>query len=228
MRASMAYFAGAGTVIAAIVAGIGGGLLMANIISPKTPKQELTRLERNVSPSPSPAATTPSGPVPYLAAPPPSAPGTTVAAAPAPPQTQTETANASAPAQAADTSQARQAEAPARQAEASARQAEAPAPQPAAPAAVQPAVHEQASAPDDGLAKARGGEARRAEGNRKLERRQQWTERQWTERRRYKQRPQQELIAVEEKVREDTEPRREFAADPIRIEMPQIRLFGPE
>jgi hypothetical protein len=214
MRASMAYFAGAGTVIAAIVAGIGGGLLMANIISPKTPKQELTRLERNVSPSPIPAAATPSGPVPYLAAPQPSAPGATVAAAAAQPQAQTEAASVPAPAQSADTSQARQAEAPA-------RQVEVPAPQPAAPA--QPVVHEQAAAPDDAPAKARGGEVRRAEGNRRFERRQQWTER-----RRYKPRQQEELIAVEEKVREETEPRRAFASEPVKTEMPLIRLFGPE
>jgi hypothetical protein len=210
MRASMAYFAGAGTVIVAIVAGVGGGLLMADIMSPKSPKQgtETTRLERHLAPAPIAAAATPSQPVPYLAAPQPSAPSTTVAAAPAQPQTQTETANASAPAQPAGTSRA--------------RQAEAPAPQPAAPAA-QPVVHEQAAAPDDAVAKARGGEVRRAEGNRKFERRQQWTER-----RRYKPRQPQELIAVEEKVREDTEPRRVFAAEPVKIEMPQIRLFGPE
>src|ERR1700694_1458881 len=206
MRASMAYFAGAGTVIVAIVAGIGGGLLMADIMSPKSPKQgtETTRLERHLAPAPIPAAATPPGPVPYIAQLPP--PSTTVAAAPAQPQTQTETVNASAPAQPADTSQA--------------KQAEAPAPQPAAQAA-QPVVH--AVAPDDALAKARGGEVRRAEGNRKSERRQQWTER-----RRYKPRQQQELIAVEEKVREDAEPRREYVAEPAKIEMPLIRLFGPE
>ena len=54
MRASMAYFAGAGTVIAAIVGGVGGGLLIADMISPKSPKQaaELTRLERRMSPEP--------------------------------------------------------------------------------------------------------------------------------------------------------------------------------
>ena len=46
MRASTAYFAGAGTVIAAIVAGVGGGLVIADMISPKSPKQgtELSRL----------------------------------------------------------------------------------------------------------------------------------------------------------------------------------------
>jgi hypothetical protein len=218
MRTSMAYFAGAGTVVVAIVAGVGGGLIMADIVSPKSPKQgtEQTLLERRMPPKPVEAATAPSVPVPYLvAAPQPAAPATAVAAAPAQPQAPTETANASTPAQPTDVSQIRQPESPP-------KQAEAPATQPAAPA-VQPVVHEQAAAPDDASAKPRGGEARRAEGNRKFEHRQQWTER-----RRYKSHQQQELIAVEEKVREDTEPRRELAADPVKIEMPLIRLFGPE
>jgi hypothetical protein len=218
MRTSMAYFAGAGTVVVAIVAGVGGGLIMADIVSPKSPKQgtEQTLLERRMPPKPVQAAAAPSEPVPYLAtAPQPSAPVTAVAAAPAQPPAQTETANASPAALAADTSQTKQAESPA-------KKAEAPAPQPAAPAA-QPVVREQAAAPDDAAAKPRGGEVRRAEGNRKFERRQQWTER-----RRYKQRQPQDLIAVEEKVREDTEPRREIAAEPVRIEMPLIKLFGPD
>ena len=215
MRASMAYFAGAGTVLAAIVGGVGGGLLIADIVSPKTPKQELSRLERHVAQQPIPAATTPSEPVPYLSAPQPSAPGTTVAAAPEQPQPQTQTASTAPQAQRADAPQTKQAESPAKQVEAAA-------PKPPVPVA-QPVVHELNAAPDDALAKARGGEVRRAEGNRKFERRQQWTER-----RRYKQRQQQELIAVEEKVREDTEPRREYVAEPAKIEMPLIRLFGPE
>jgi hypothetical protein len=54
---------------------------------------------------------------------------------------------------------------------------------------------------------------------RKLERRQQWAERR-------RQRQQQELRAVE--IREDTEQRQVFAAEPVRSEMPLIRLFGPE
>jgi hypothetical protein len=218
MRTSMAYFAGAGTVVAAIVGGVGGGLMIADIVSPKTPKQgtEMSVLERRMSHEPVvKAAASPSEPVPYLAAPQPSAPVTAVAAAPAQPPAQTETANASPAALAADTSQTKQAAAPA-------KQAETPAPQPAAPAA-QPVVREQAAAPDDAVAKARGGEVKRAEGNRKFERRQQWTER-----RRYKPRQEQELIAVEEKVRGDTEPRRELAAEPARIEMPLFKLFGLE
>ena len=37
MRTSTAYFVGAGTVIAAIVVGLGGGLLMTNIVSRHSP-----------------------------------------------------------------------------------------------------------------------------------------------------------------------------------------------
>jgi hypothetical protein len=56
---------------------------------------------------------------------------------------------------------------------------------------------------------------------RKAERRQQWVEKR-------RQRQQQELRALEERVSEETGPRQAFAAEPVRIEMPQIRLFGPE
>jgi hypothetical protein len=209
MRASTAYFAGAGTVVMAIVAGLSGGLLIADIISPKSPKQrtEMTRLERRMSPEPIQAAPGASEPVQYLAAPQLSAPGAAVAPAPAQAQPQTETGNSqSAAAQPAAT--------------ASAAQPEAPAPQPATPAA-QPVAHEQTAAPENALAKARDAEVKRAVEKRKLERRQQWVEKR-------RQRQQQELRAVEERVREETEPTQVFAAEPARIEMPQIRLFGPE
>jgi hypothetical protein len=216
MRAATAYFAGAGTVIAAIVGGVGGGLLIADMISPKSPRQatEMTRLERRMSPEPIPATATALEPVPYLSAPQPSAPGAAVATAPVQAQAQADAAN-SEPTRAkpADTSTAAQPAAPA-------AQAAAPVPQPAAPAA-QPVAREQATAPGDAFAKARDTEVKRAEEKRKAERRQQWTERR-------RQRQQQELIVVEEKVRQETEPRREFVSEPVKIEMPQIRLFGPE
>jgi hypothetical protein len=210
MRASTAYFAGAGTIIAAIVLGAGGALLIANIISP-TAKQgaEMTRLERRMSPEPIAATATPSEPVLYLAAPQPSAPTTVVAAVPPPAATQ-------APAQ--DEAQAvNPASPPAQPAEASvAAQPAAPAPQPATAAAREPAA-----APDDALARARDAEVKRAVEKRKAEQRLQWAERR-------RRRQQQELRAVEERVRDETEPRRVFAAEPVRIEMPQIRLFGPD
>jgi hypothetical protein len=209
MRASMAYFAGAGTVIAAIVGGVGGGLLIADMISPKSPRQgvEMTRLERRTSPEPIPAAATALEPVPYLSAPPPSASGAVVAAAPVQAPVQAEAANpAPTPARPIETSAAAQPAAPASQ---------------PTPAAAQPVAHDQAAAADDALAKARDADVRRAVERRKAERRQQWAERR-------RQRQQQELIVVEEKVRQETEPRREFVSEPVKIEMPQIRLFGPE
>ncbi len=209
MRASTAYFAGAGTVVVAIVAGVGGGLVIADMIHPKPARQgiEMTRLGRRTSPEPIPATPGPSEPVQYLAAPQPSAPGTAVAAAPAMAQPQTETGNSvSAGAQPAET--------------AAATQPEAPAPQPAT-AAAQPVAHEPTDAAENALARARDADLKRAAEKRRLERRQQWAERR-------RQRQQQELRAVEEKVREETGPRQVFAAEPVRIEMPQIRLFGPE
>src|ERR1700676_4570165 len=136
MRASTAYFAGAGTVIAAIVGGLGGGLLIADIVSPKSPKQgiETTRLERHMA-SPIPAAAKPLEAVPYLSAPQLPAPGTAVAAGPPKHKAQTEAANsASTAARPADTSL------PA--------QREAPAPQPATPV-VQTAAREPTAAPEE-------------------------------------------------------------------------------
>lgn len=201
MRASTAYFAGAGTVIVAIVAGVGGGLLMADVISPKSSKQgnEMSRLERRMSTEPIQAAT-PSESVPHQAAP--AAPVTTVAAGPAQTsgQTQTEAVNSTpTPNQPVDTSASAKPEAP----------------------APQPAATQQTATTEDAVAKARDADVKRAEEKRKSERRQQLAEKR-------RQRHQQELRAVAERVREDTLPRQEFAAEPMPMEMPQIRLFGTD
>ncbi len=215
MRASMAYFAGAGTVIAAIVGGVGGGLLIADMISPKSPKQvaELTRLERRMSPEPIQAAAGPSEPVPYLVAPQPSAPNPAPAAASAPTRAKTQADNsASTPAPPVDTA-------------AGSKAAVSPA-QPAAPT-TQAAAHEQTATPQtaasEEASKPRDADVKRTTERRRVDRRQQWAEK-----RRYQQRQDQELRAVEERVREETEPRREFAVEPVRIETPRIRLFGSE
>jgi len=214
MRASMAYFAGAGTVIAAIVGGVGGGLLIADMISPKSPKQaaELTRLERRMSPEPIQAAAGPSEPVPYLVAPQPSAPNPAPAAASAPTQAKTQADNsASTAAPPVDTA-------------AGSKAAVSPA-QPAAPT-TQAAVREQTAtqtATAEEASKPRDADVRRTTERRRVDRRQQWAEK-----RRYQQRQDQELRAVEDRVREETEPRREFAVEPVRIETPRIRLFGSE
>ena len=91
--------------------------------------------------------------------------------------------------------------------------------QAAAPPAY-PAAREQTAAPENALAVARTAEAKRAAEKRRAERRQLWAEKR-------RQRQQQELRAVERKVREDTEPR-QFAAEPVRMQTPQFRLFGSE
>jgi type IV secretory pathway VirB10-like protein len=221
MRTSMAYFAGAGTVIAAIVGGVGGGLLIADMISPKSPKQgtELTRLERRMAPESISTATAPSEPVPYLAVSQPPATNPTVAAAPPAPQTepaqpQTEAANSRS-------AREHQVEASTRPQEASPKQNVASAPQPA-PAAAQPVTRTQAAASeDDARAKAKDADAKRVTEKRKAERRQQWAEK-----RRYQQRQDPEVRVVDEKIVEEAEPRR--ALEPVRVEMPLIRLFGAE
>ena len=214
MRASMAYFAGAGTVIAAIVGGVGGGLLIADMISPKSPKQELTLLERRTPPAPIQAVAGASEPVPYLAAPQPSAPSSAAAAAPAATQANTQADNsASTPAPPVDAAAGSKAVVSAAQPAAAATQA-APREQTANP---QPVTSEEA------LAKPRDADVKRTTERRRFERRQQWTEK-----RRYQPRQDQELREVEDRVRDVTEPRREFAVEPVRIERPLIRLFGVE
>jgi len=215
MRASTAYFAGAGTVIAAIVAGVGGGLVIADMISPKSPKQgtELSRLERRMSSEPIQAASGPSEPVQYLAAPQLSAAVAPVAVAPGQPQAQAQTE--------AGNSGSTRAQPAIVQPAAAVQPTQAAAP------AARPAAREQAAAPEDAPAKARDAEAKRAdaEAKRAMEKRRAERRQQWAEKRR--QRQQQELRAVAQNVREDTEPR-QFAAEPVRMQAPQFRLFGSE
>src|SRR5262249_33377055 len=69
MRLATAYFAGIGTVAVAIAAGLGGGLLLGDIMSPQQPKypgSEMTKLEQRTSQQPIRAADGPSQPVPYM------------------------------------------------------------------------------------------------------------------------------------------------------------------
>ena len=224
VRTSTAYFAGAGTVVAAVVAGLGGGLLFSNMVNPPSPKTEMTKLEQRMSSKPIPVVNAPSEPVSYLAATQPAASGPITVATPAEKQQSSETVSA-APTQT--------------------QPAEASAPQPAAPV-TQAATSEQTKASEtkapetrapetrtteDALAKARGAdvmrdadvrrEAKRIEEKRKAERRQQWTERS-----RNLRRQDRELRDVEQKVREETEPA--FAAQPVRMETPRMRLFDNE
>jgi hypothetical protein len=212
MRTSTAYFVGAGTVIVAIVAGLGGGLLIANMVSPNPAKQgtELSLMERRKASEPVPVMVGPLEPVQYLA--PPSQPAPTSPAQAAP---QTEAVN-SAPSAVPPPTVA----------------AAAPAAQPAPPAAEQatPAAQEPRRASSgDAFAKAQQADVKRtAEVKRMVEKRKLERERrqQWADKRQPRQ--EQELREVEDEVREETEPRRESAIEPVRIEMPRIKLFGSD
>jgi hypothetical protein len=218
MRTSTAYFVGAGTVIAAIVAGLGGGLLIANIVSPTPAKQgiEVSLMERRKASEPVPVKAGPSEPVQYLAAPalPGPAAAAPVAAQPAPPTEAVNSAPSAIP--------------PAAVA------AAAPVAQPATPPAERTTPVAQEPRPvasPDTFAKAQEADIRRdADAKRLVEKRKAERERrqQWADKRRSQQRQEQELREVEDKVRDETEPRRQSAIEPVRIETPQIRLFGPE
>jgi hypothetical protein len=220
MRTSTAYFAGVGTVIVAISAGLGGGYLAANIANPPSPG--VSKLERRMSSEPISVAAAPTQPEPREVVPNP-------ASAPAPeqPQAHPQTEPATSPAinvRAEEKAVSNDAAAqPAPLASPPAKSAE---PKPAEPAAEKPAASREA------FAKARDADVKRAEaGKRRAERRQAWAER-----RRVQQPRDQELEAVEESVREVTEPRRirireeaepraMFAEQPSRGDMPRIRLF---
>ena len=65
MRISTAYFAGVGTVIVAVAAGLGGGYLAANIANPPS---GVSKLERRMSAEPITVAAVPAQPVPRAAA----------------------------------------------------------------------------------------------------------------------------------------------------------------
>ena len=235
MRTSMAYLAGAGTVVIAITAGLGGGLLIAEIMSPHAPKQEMSKLERRASPEPSASTRDPLVPVPYLAATQAASNGPVVVS-PASRNAQPallEANNSSPPAAqpAAQTSDVtasndQAAKSPdASKPESSKLEAsklsEAPASKPSSPAVQPAALREQVASPDDAYAKARDADMKRAE-RRKSERRQQWADR-----RRTQQSREQELRDVEERVRAETEPRDDDER-PVRVEYPQVRLFGAE
>ena len=206
MRTSTAYFAGAGTVAAAIVVGLGGGLLFSNIVSPHAPRTEMSRLELRMAGKPIPASTAPSEPVPYRAA---------AVSAPAT-EAQNQPESGKQPAQPEGI-----------QAAASVTQPSTPEQAKPEQARTEQAKTEQAKVSEAAFVRPSDAdtrrETRRAEERRRAERRQQWAER-----RRHQPRQDVELREVEQKIREETEPRQAFATEPVRLETPRIRLFGPE
>ena len=230
MRTSTAYFAGLGTVVVAVAAGLGGGYLAANIVNPHEPG--VSKLERRMSATPLPAAA-PSEPVRIaattvaatnpiaaspVAAPPQTEPQQTVASqAPAPRASALQTPPKSEPQTTASNVVAPAEEKTANNAPRTVQPVPA---KPAEQASEKPMV-EKAAAPQEAFARARDADIKRAAvEKRRAERRQRWEER-----RRFRQPREQELEAVEEKVREVTEPRHAFAVERVRTESPRIRLF---
>jgi hypothetical protein len=214
MRVATAFFAGVGTVVVAIGAGLGGGLLLGDIMSPQQPKHpssEVTRLEQRSSPQPITAMNGASQPaVPQVAA--------TVGEASAQPQQ---------PQQVQQQTQPQQAQPQVQQASTQSAepkpQPERNAPAPSAVAAAPPAANAEPSvaraAPDDSFAKARDADVkrdgRRADDRRKADRRQQWDERrqQWADKRKGRPRGDDDLGDVEASVRDATEPRSFFGRE---------------
>jgi hypothetical protein len=222
MRISTAYFAGVGTVVVAVAAGLGGGYLAANIANPPS---VVSKLERRMSAEPISVAAAPSQPAPRAVV-------TGPASAPAQEQPQPQT-EAAAPAgnAAPPTNNIRVEEKPA-------NNVAAVPPVQGQPQTAKPneqksveQTGEKAAPPRDAFARARDADVKRADAEkRRAERRQLWAER-----RRVQQPREQELEAVEARVREVTEPRRirikeeggpgEMFAERERADMPRIRLF---
>jgi hypothetical protein len=223
MRTTTAYFAGVGTVGLAIAAGLGGGLLFSNIVAPHEPKYaaEPTKLEQRMGARSIPVTSAPSEPVPYLAATQP-APATqpanpVVAAAPVPTESQTPP---SPPAAARGTEQ----KAPEQKTANNAAAAEQVTSPPQAPQAAEPAAREPAASPREAFAKARDADFKHAATDKRRAERHQ----QWADKRRPRQPREQDLEAVEQSVRDATEPRQAFMAEPARLDAPRIRLFGDD
>jgi hypothetical protein len=182
MRASTAYFVGAGSIIAAIAIGLGGGIVAGNIMNPITPKQgpDTSKLAQQRTEAAPPAATATSAPserVQYVTG---SQAFSAMVAAPA--QAQGEAKPEAKPD--AGTTQA-SAEPPAPPpAQTAAVEPTKPAPSPA-PQATKPAEQqastEPTSSPDNAYAKASASDVKRAASERRRAERHE----RWAERRRY-------------------------------------------
>lgn len=178
MRASTAYFVGAGSIVAAIAIGLGGGIVAGNIMHPIAPKQgpDTGKMAQRAEPAATTTATNaPSEHVQYLTG------------------SQTFGGLIAAPVQAQDEAkpdvkpdaQATQANAepPAPPPPQTTVAVEPPKPSPASPPHVAKPVEQQAStepasAPDNAYAKARDSDVKRtATERRRAERRERWAER---------------------------------------------------
>jgi len=229
MRASTAYFVGAGTIVAAIAIGLGGGIVAGNIMNPIAPKQgpDTGKMAQRAEVAAKPAMTNaPSERVQYIAG---SQTFGAVIAAPAQarddagpeakPETQTTQANAqpSAEPPAPQPSQAAAVEPP--------KPAPAAPPQNAKPV-VQQASTEPPSSPENAYAKARDSDVKRAASDRRrIDRRERWAERsRYESREQRSMRDRTDWDDVARNVRADSDAR----DVPGRSRGPRIMLFGAD
>jgi hypothetical protein len=225
MRASTAYFVGAGTIVAAVAIGLGGGIVAGNIMNPIAPKQgpDSSKMAQRAEAAATPATTNaPSERVNYLTG------------------SQAFGALVAAPAQARD--EAKPETIP--DAQTTQVNAETPAPQPSQAAAVEPpkqtspppvarpaeqqASTEPSASPDNAYAKARDSDAKRAASERRrIDRRERWAERhRYDYREQRGSRDSTDWDDVARNVREDSDSR-DLARRP-RGGSPRIMLFGPD
>ncbi|OPY99684.1 hypothetical protein A5906_28895 [Bradyrhizobium sacchari] len=224
MRASTAYFVGAGTIIAAIGIGLGGGIVAGNIMNPIAPKQGADTgkmAQRNEAAAAPAQANAPSERVQYLTG---SQAFGTIIAAPAQAEAKPEAAKSGTQANAEP-----QAPPPAKTAAAEpAKPAAATPPQAVRSTEQQQASTEPASPPDNAYAKARDSDLKRAASERRrAERRERWAERHRYESREPRgMRDRTDWDDVARNIREDSDAR-DYAGRP-RGGFPQIRLFGQD
>lgn len=220
MRASTAYFVGAGTIIAAIAIGLGGGIVAGNIMNPVAPKQgpDTSKMAQRAEAATPASTNAPSERVNYLTGS--QAVGAMIAAPAraeakaeaARPDTQTAPANAEPPAP-----QPSQAAA-----------VEPPKPAPASPPRAAKPVEQQAStepsSPDNAFAKARDYDVKRAATERRRAERRERRHQDLREPRGMRDRTDWDDVA--RNIREDSDAR-DYAGRP-RGGLPPIRLFGPD
>ncbi|MEY9591659.1 outer membrane biosynthesis protein TonB [Bradyrhizobium yuanmingense] len=223
MRASTAYFVGAGTIVAAIAIGLGGGIVAGNIMNPVASKQgpDTSKMAQRAA-TPTPASTNaPSERVNYLTG---SQAFGAMIAAPAQAEAKPEPVKPDTP-----TTQANVAPAPQpSQAAAVEPPKSAAAPQAARPAEQQ-ASTEPSSSPNNAYAKARDSDVKRAASERRrAERRERWAERRYNYEAREPRglRDRTDWDDVARNIREDSDAR-DYAGR-SRSGFPQIRLFGPD
>ncbi|MET4203579.1 hypothetical protein [Bradyrhizobium sp. LA6.12] len=223
MRASTAYFVGAGTIVSAIAIGLGGGIVAGNIMNPVATKQgpDTSKMAQRAEAAKPVTTNAPSERLQYLTG------------------SQAFGAMIGAPAQAEAKSEPAKSDTQASQANAGppapsqAAAAEPPKPAPASPPQVakpaeQQASTEQPSSPDNAYAKARDSDVKRAASERRrMERRERWAERwHYDPREPRGMRDRTDWDDVARNIREDSDAR-DVARRP-RGGLPQIRLFGSD